>query len=191
MYTNSSGGLDNAEWGTICDDFWDIADASVVCRQLGFPDTVAAPRSAHYGQGIGPIWLSNVSCHGNELDFLACGHTGIGNHICQHTKDSSVECVGMCISITKLQLKAICCEKLAEQSTMLYSSYSSILILQMCVGTCMCLHVYHELKLQNMVCTCTMLHTILACILMLVITHDTQQMRLMSSHLICYTTCVV
>ena len=95
IYTNSTGGLLNARWGTVCDDDWDFYDARVVCRQLGYPDAVAALTSAHYGEGTLPILLSNVSCVGYELDLLSCKHNEIGFHDCQHSSDVAVECLGM------------------------------------------------------------------------------------------------
>ena len=94
VYTNSTGGLDNAEWGTVCDDSWDINDARVVCRQLGFLDAVSAPMFASYGQGTGQIWLDDVICLGTEPDLFTCRHNGIGNHNCGHSEDASAECSG-------------------------------------------------------------------------------------------------
>ena len=103
IYTNSTGGLYNARWGTICDDDWDFYDARVVCRQLGYPDAVAALKSAHYGEGTIPILLSNVSCTGDESNLIACGNNGIGIHNCQHLKDSAVECWGMLYYMHKIK----------------------------------------------------------------------------------------
>ena len=95
VYTNSTGGLDNAQWGTVCDDGWDILDARVVCYELGYPYAVTVLKSAHYGQGNGQIWFSNVRCLGNESNLFACGRNAIGNHSCEHDHDAAIECSGI------------------------------------------------------------------------------------------------
>ena len=84
----------NNTWGTVCDDFWDINDARVICRQLGYPDAIIAPGSARFGTGSGQIWLDDVNCQGNETSILYCGHRGWGIENCGHHEDASVVCYG-------------------------------------------------------------------------------------------------
>ena len=82
----------NGNWGTVCDDYWDMNDARVVCRQLGFPNTVSALHSAHFGSGSGQVWLDNVGCSGSESTIVNCQHRGWGVEDCSHSDDASVVC---------------------------------------------------------------------------------------------------
>ena len=82
----------NGTWGTICDDSWDLQDADVVCRQLGYNGASSAPADAVFGQGTGPIWLDDVNCEGNETSITQCSHGGWGVHKCGHGKNANVVC---------------------------------------------------------------------------------------------------
>ena len=82
-------------WGTVCDDDWDMKDARVVCRQLGFQ---RAERAYYQGtnvrDGVGQIWLDNVDCAGYESSLFSCKHIGVGIHNCDHDEDAGVRCGG-------------------------------------------------------------------------------------------------
>ena len=56
--------FDNGVWGTICDDTWDINDASVAYKQLGFTGASSASTSAAHGQGSSPIGRDHMNCVG-------------------------------------------------------------------------------------------------------------------------------
>ena len=99
----------NGQWGTVCDDNWDIVDAkyvvtdcvlfvhsvvhSVVCQQLGFGGAI---RTHYFGSGNSsmPIWLDEVQCTTRDSNLSECGHAGWGNNDCIHFEDAGVTCTG-------------------------------------------------------------------------------------------------
>ena len=85
----------NNEWGTVCGVDWDLNDAQVVCRQLGFGPAIIARDQAFYGEGGQhvEIWLDNVDCIGNESALEDCSHNGWGIENCyDHFYDAGVQC---------------------------------------------------------------------------------------------------
>ena len=85
------------QWGTVCDYNWDFVDAIVVCRQLGYPRAVEAPRSAYFGAGSGPSWYSSVRCTGTEHNLTECSkNTYNFGSACSHSRDAGVVCSSEC-----------------------------------------------------------------------------------------------
>ncbi|XP_030839397.1 deleted in malignant brain tumors 1 protein-like [Strongylocentrotus purpuratus] len=79
-------------WGTVCDDSWDINDATVVCRMLGYPGVSYA--LVRFGEATGNIFLDDVECEGSETHVAQCTHGGYGIHNCDHSRDVGIICSG-------------------------------------------------------------------------------------------------
>ncbi|XP_068114973.1 deleted in malignant brain tumors 1 protein [Hyperolius riggenbachi] len=79
-------------WGTVCDDLWGLAAATVVCRQLGCGQASDALGLSHFGQGTGKIWLDDVNCKGTEAAVWKCTHRPWATHDCDHSEDAGVVC---------------------------------------------------------------------------------------------------
>ncbi|KAL6449111.1 hypothetical protein ACFW04_000663 [Cataglyphis niger] len=79
-------------WGTVCDDDFTNATATVICRSLGYGGIAIARKDGFFGPGQGPIWLDEVFCHGNESQLYRCEHNHWGQHNCDHNEDAGVIC---------------------------------------------------------------------------------------------------
>nr|XP_015194719.1 PREDICTED: scavenger receptor cysteine-rich domain-containing group B protein-like [Lepisosteus oculatus] len=82
----------DSKWGSVCDQYWDLRDASVLCQQLGCGKAVAAPRQAWFGQGSGPVWADVFECRGNESRLSHCAVSSWGRAVCFHGQDTGVIC---------------------------------------------------------------------------------------------------
>ncbi|XP_036155210.1 scavenger receptor cysteine-rich type 1 protein M130-like isoform X2 [Myotis myotis] len=91
------------QWGTVCDDNFNMDQASVVCKQLECGSAVSFSGSANFGEGSGPIWFDDLVCHGNESALWHCRHQGWGKHNCDHAEDAGV----ICLDGTDLSLRVV------------------------------------------------------------------------------------
>lgn len=83
----------NGQWGTICSNYWDDKSAKVFCQMLGYKKGVVFdPYDMKIPENSGPVWLSDVTCTGNESHILQCGHTDWEDHHCIHEYDTGVDC---------------------------------------------------------------------------------------------------
>ncbi|MGH0114541.1 UNVERIFIED_CONTAM: hypothetical protein FKN15_020452 [Acipenser sinensis] len=79
-------------WGTVCDRYWDLQDATVLCQQLKCGYAVVVLGQAHFGQGSGQIWADKFNCEGSEADLFKCPASEYGRGDCTHENDAGVIC---------------------------------------------------------------------------------------------------
>jgi len=102
----------NGIWGTVCDDFFGVNEAKVVCRMLGFSEeevegAFPIKGEPQFSASSGPIWVrlkqrsSNYlphdviakGCIGTESSISDCNNIILKHdHFCEHKEDVAVEC---------------------------------------------------------------------------------------------------
>ncbi|NXF78214.1 DMBT1 protein, partial [Sclerurus mexicanus] len=80
------------KWGTVCDDYFNMNSANVVCRQLNCGHAVSVLGLSYFGPSNKEIQLDDVRCRGSEWHLWDCRHAGWGRHNCGHNEDVSVIC---------------------------------------------------------------------------------------------------
>jgi len=77
----------NGQWSTVCDQYWDLREAYVVCHMLNYSKAVSAGTANV--KGSGPIYPNWLGCYGHETSIELCDQYSVS---CDHSKDAAVVC---------------------------------------------------------------------------------------------------
>uniref|UniRef100_A0A4W3GJG2 SRCR domain-containing protein n=1 Tax=Callorhinchus milii TaxID=7868 RepID=A0A4W3GJG2_CALMI len=88
-------------WRRVRDQFWDLSDANVVCRQMGCGPAMRAYNSPVHREGERSPWLKDVRCQGNEANLLKCKPSR-RNQSTEKMSDVGVQCSSCCTSFRNL-----------------------------------------------------------------------------------------
>ena len=82
-------------WVAACFPYWDLVDATVVCRQLGYPAALTIQNNAAQTfLGGENIYLRlYLRCNGNESSIIQCSHGMTSPYYCPYNRNS-VSCSG-------------------------------------------------------------------------------------------------
>jgi len=83
----------NGIWGTVCDGYWDIQDAHVICRMLGYKSAEGRIRWIE-GETTTRMLIDLVGCTGKEKSIAECAHRGwwnVGSY-CRYKDLAGVVC---------------------------------------------------------------------------------------------------
>ena len=86
---NTSG-----RWRALCASHWSLANANVVCHQLGCGVAISTPRGPHFVEGSDQISTVRFHCLGAESFLWSCPVTVLGGLDCSHDNTASVICSG-------------------------------------------------------------------------------------------------
>ncbi|XP_038076899.1 neurotrypsin-like [Patiria miniata] len=78
----------DGRWGAVCSEGWTETNSQVVCRELGF----GPPLSTVTYMGSGPMFLSGVSCKGDEETLDQCDRGEWYQHDCTNSMNVLLTC---------------------------------------------------------------------------------------------------
>ncbi|XP_042611499.1 T-cell differentiation antigen CD6-like isoform X1 [Cyprinus carpio] len=82
--------LHSGNWGTVCDDAFDINSGHVVCTQLRCGSAI---RLSYFGPGTGTIHINQMKCNGSESSLWECSSISTTpSNYCGHKEDAGVVC---------------------------------------------------------------------------------------------------